>query len=90
MLLIKQFSKITRKGGDIFMKPPLINDKPLSPVHFSATNGVHADLGLGREKVHLPFEGQTTLPTFRIGGSPSPLNDSHLADLGGTLKPPKP
>lgn len=69
------------------MDAPMIGNKPLSPVHFSRQNGVHADIGTGPGKVHVPFCGQTTLPTFRIGGSPSYQNDAALANLGGTLKP---
>ncbi len=69
------------------MKVPLIGSRPLSPVHFSERNGVHADLGLKPDKVHIPFAGQTTLPTFRIGGEPGPENDMILRYLKGTLKP---
>ncbi len=68
------------------MSAPLINNKPLSPVHNSFQNGVHADLGHRSNKIHIPFSGQTTLPTFRIGGEPSYQNDRLLAKHGGTLK----
>lgn len=66
--------------------PPNIGGQPMSPVHFSHQNGVHADIGHGRNKMHIPFEGQTTLPTFRIGGVPGHANDQNLADLGGTFR----
>ncbi len=70
------------------MKPPIINGQPFSPVHFSQKNGVHADLGhRGPDKIHVPFSGQTTLPTYRVGGVPGPQNDRMLRDLGGTFKP---
>ncbi len=69
------------------MGAPLINNKPLSPVHFSSKHGVHADIGHGPSKIHLPFSGQTTLPTYGIGGRPSYQNDRMLRDLGGSLKP---
>ena len=59
-----------------------------SPVHYSKENGVHADFGAPPEKVHIPFVGQTTLQTFRIGGRPSLENDRILLDLGGALKLP--
>lgn len=65
---------------------PMIGGRPLSPVHWSQGNGVHADIGHGPSKVHVPFSGQTTLDTFRIGGKPSYGNDQRLADLGGTLR----
>jgi hypothetical protein len=65
--------------------PPMIGGRPLSPVHWSPGNGVHADIGFGRDKVHVPFSGQTTLSTFRVGGRPSYENDRQLAGLGGTL-----
>ena len=68
-----------------FSGPPLVGGMPLSPVHWSEGAGVHADLGLGREKIHIPFSGQTTLPTFGIGGSPGYGNDAVLASLGGSL-----
>jgi hypothetical protein len=67
--------------------PIVVQGKPLSPVHWSRGNGVHADHGLGAEKVHVPFSGgQTTLPTFRIGGRPTYENDRALAENGGTLR----
>jgi uncharacterized protein (DUF427 family) len=66
---------------------PVINNKPLSPVHYSEKNGVHADHGHGSNKTHIPYEGQTTLATFRVAGKPSYENDAQLAKLGGTLKP---
>lgn|GEM_PF-3703401 len=69
--------------------PPIINDKPLSPVHFSLNNGVHADLGFGHDKIHVPFVGQTTLPTYGIGGVPGHNNDNNLAKLGGTFNATK-
>ena len=69
------------------MSAPLINNKPLSPVHYSRQNGVHADIGHGANKIHVPFSGQTTLDTFRIGGRPSYQNDAKLASMGGTYKP---
>lgn len=65
---------------------PTIQGKPLSSVHYSNDYGVHADLGKVPNKVHIPFEGQTTLQTFRIGGTPGPANDKLLASMGGTLK----
>jgi len=65
--------------------PPMIGGQTMSPVHFSQSAGVHADIGFGRDKVHVPYCGQTTLPTFGIGGRPSYGNDSQLARLGGTL-----
>lgn len=68
-----------------FGGPPNIGGMPLSPVHFSEGAGVHADIGFGADKIHVPFSGQTTLPTFGIGGRPSYENDQLLADLGGTL-----
>lgn len=66
--------------------PPMIGGQPMSPVHWSPANGVHADIGFGRDKIHVPFSGQTTLDTFRIGGRPSYENDRRLADLGGTFR----
>lgn len=66
-------------------EPPMIGGQPLSPVHYSPTAGVHADIGNGPDKYHVPYSGQTTLPTFRIGGTPSYENDRKLSDLGGTL-----
>lgn len=49
----------------------LINGE-LTPIHFSE-NGVHADFKPydGSEKIHIPYEGQTTLDMFRIGQTPS-------------------
>ena len=66
-------------------------DSCLTPVHYSPTHGVHADLGFGRDKVHIPFSGQTTLNVFgnRHDGSdfrPSYENDIVLKSLGGKLK----
>ena len=58
-----------------------------SSVHFSG-NGVHADLKTPYGKDHVPYVGQTTLPTFNIGGSPGPENDARLSNLGGSLIPP--
>ena len=65
--------------------PPLIGGQPLSPVHWSPSAGVHADIGFGAGKIHVPFEGQTTLQTFGIGGRPSYLNDQNVFGLGGSL-----
>jgi hypothetical protein len=65
---------------------PMIGGRVMSPVHWSQDHGVHADIGLGRDKVHVPFSGQTTLDTFRIGGRPSYGNDRRLANLGGTFR----
>lgn len=73
------------RSGPFDNGPPLIGELPLSPVHWSPTAGVHADIGFGADKIHVPFDGQTTLPTFRIGGQPSPENDLQLGRLGGTL-----
>jgi hypothetical protein len=64
----------------------MIGGQPLSSVHYSPANGVHADLGKRPDKTHIPFSGQTTLQTFRIGGNPGPDNDRRLADKGGTLR----
>ena len=69
----------------MYGQPPLIGGNPLSPVHYSHSAGVHADIGIGSSKVHVPFSGQTTLPTFGIGGVPSHGNDIKLGGLGGTL-----
>lgn len=66
------------------MSAPFIGGQPLSPVHWSPDNGVHADIGFGPDKIHVPFVGQTTLPTFRIGGRPSYENDANLGNLGGS------
>lgn len=60
-------------------------DNPISPVHFSHKHGVHADYN-GMEKLHIPYEGQTNLPVFRIGGVPGYENDKILRDLGGTIR----
>ncbi len=70
------------------MRPPMIGGQPLSPVHWSRENGVHADIGLGQDKIHVPFTGQTTLDTFRSGRTfrEGSLNDRRLADLGGTFR----
>ncbi len=65
------------------MDAPMINGRPVSPVHYSRYSGVHTDIGLGPGRTHIPFYGQTTLQTFRIGGKPSYANDKNLADLGG-------
>ena len=65
--------------------PPMIGGQPLSPVHYSKSAGVHADIGHGPNKIHVPFSGQTTLDTFRIGGTPSYQNDQNLFGMGGTL-----
>ena len=65
--------------------PPLIGGEKVSPIHSSLSAGVHLDIGTGRNKIHVPFSGQTTLPTFKIGGTPGPENDQNLAKLGGTL-----
>lgn len=59
--------------------------EPVSPIHYSPTAGVHADIGFGGDRVHVPFQGQTTLPTFGIGGSPGAANDQQLLGMGGTL-----
>lgn len=67
-------------------KPHLINGQPLSPVHYSERHGIHADIGIGPGKAHVPFVGQTTLPTFKIGGSPGHNNDANLALLGGSFR----
>ena len=72
-------------SGPIKPGPPMIGGQPLSPVHYSRSAGVHADIGFGANKVHVPYSGQTTLQTFGIGGSPSYENDRNLARLGGTL-----
>ena len=74
----------SNSGFDHYV-PPMIGGQPLSPVHFSG-NGVHADLGIGSEKIHVPFIGQTTLQTFGVGDGPSLANDVNLANLGGTLQ----
>jgi hypothetical protein len=66
-------------------KAPLIGNQPISPVHHSPMHGVHSDIGFGRDKQHVPFSGQTTLQTYRIGGEPSYENDQQLGNLGGTL-----
>lgn len=66
-------------------KPASINGQPLSPVHHSNSHGVHADIGHGAGKLHVPFSGQTTLPTYKIGGTPGTENDSNLGNLGGTF-----
>lgn len=57
-----------------------------TPVHHSQDNGVHADVGTAPAKMHVPFVGQTTLQTFRIGGRPCTENDRLLHDMGGRLK----
>lgn len=67
--------------------PPMVGGRPMSPVHFSWRNGVHSDIGHGKDKEHVPFGGQTTLPTFRIGGRPNYENDKKLGRMGGMLKP---
>ena len=69
------------------MKPKEINGKPLSPVHYSEQNGVHADLGHGAGKTHIPYNGQTTIDTFRSGRTMKQgfQNDQKLANLGGKL-----
>lgn len=36
----------------------------LSPIHWSAQNGVHADLKTSIGKSHIPYIGQTTLDMF--------------------------
>jgi len=59
--------------------------KDLTSVHYSPGYGVHADLGKRPDKQHIPFQGQTTLQTFGVGGDPGPENDRRLAELGGTL-----
>ena len=69
--------------------PPIVGGKPLSPVHYSRQNSVHADHGFRPHKTHIPFSGQTTLPTFRVGGLPGAKNDRNLARIGGTFRPPK-
>ncbi len=66
------------------MRPPIIGNRSLSPVHFSQANGVHADIGLGRDKVHVPFQGQTILQTFRIAGKPSYDNDARFSHMGNS------
>lgn len=66
--------------------PPIINHERLSPVHFSRQNGVHADIGFGHTKKHVPLIGQTTLPTFCIGGRPTYRNDHNLSGLGGRYR----
>jgi hypothetical protein len=71
---------------EVIMSTPMVNGQPLSPVHWSPGNGVHADIGFGRDKVHVPFRGQTTLPTFGVGGKPSYANDKKLAELGGSYE----
>lgn len=73
------------RSGPFDNGPPLIGGSPLSPVHWSPTAGVHADIGFGADKIHVPFEGQTTLDVFGIGGRPSYGNDLRLGGLGGTL-----
>ena len=67
--------------------PPNIGGQPMSPVHHSNGNGVHADIGFGANKQHISFVSQTTIPTFRVGGTPGLQNDQNLANLGGTFKP---
>lgn len=64
-------------------KPPLINGQPLSPVHYSPKHGVHADIGTGAGKIHVPFVGQTTIQTFT--SEKGQINDANLARLGGTF-----
>ncbi len=68
------------------IEPPMIGGQPLSPVHHSNSAGVHSDIGFGANKIHVPFYGQTTLPTFGIGGKPSYQNDQNLFNMGGTLQ----
>tara|TARA_Y100000031_G_C7970456_1_gene270114 strand:- start:168 stop:389 length:222 start_codon:yes stop_codon:yes gene_type:complete len=64
----------------------MIGGRPLSPVHHSPAHGVHSDIGTrGPDKMHVPFQGQTTLPTFGIGGRPSYQNDARLGGMGGSL-----
>ncbi len=65
---------------------PVLRGSDLSPVHHSPDNGVHADIGHGADKKHVRFEGQTTLPVFRIGGRPSYANDARLAKMGGSFR----
>lgn len=67
------------------MGPPMIGGQPLSPVHYSRGAGIHADIGFGPNKIHVPFSGQTTLPTFGIGGKPSYQNDQDMFNMGGSL-----
>ena len=58
------------------------NNGPLSPIHWSPSAGVHADIGFGRDKIHVPFQGQTTLQTFY---DPGYGNDQKMFNMGGTL-----
>ena len=67
------------------MGPPMIGPQPLTPVHYSPCAGVHADIGHNANKIHVPFSGQTTLPTFGIGGKPTYQNDQNLFGMGGSL-----
>lgn len=66
--------------------PWTIGGESGSHIHWSPNYGVHADLGEAPTKQHIPFIGQTTLPTFGIGGSPSAENDANLGNLGGTFQ----
>ena len=56
--------------------------KYLQNVHYSKKSGVHTNVG----SYHVPYQGQTTLQTFKIAGTPSALNDLRLSRLGGTLR----
>ena len=72
-------------------KYPWETSKPVSPVHYSEKYRVHADEGQGKEKLHVPYIGQTTLNVFgnshdKSGFRPSPENDMALKSLGGRLK----
>lgn len=68
---------------------PVVGGKILTPVHYSPENGVHADWGTGADKAHIPYEGQTNLSVFRVGGRPSYESDAQLAALGGVLRADK-
>ena len=67
-----------------------LNNGWLSPIHYSLNNGIHADLNSynGADKIHIPYQGQTTLDMYRIGGRPNYDTFNIISKNNfGTLKP---
>lgn len=74
----------------MFQDPIYLRPGWMSPIHYSAINGVHADLNPynGASKIHIPYQGQTTLDMYRIGGIPNYNTFNNISQNNfGTLKP---
>ena len=50
-----------------------LNDGWLTPIHRSREYGIHANINPynGGDTIHIPYNGQTTLDMYSIGGRPN-------------------